>query len=283
LPVPELDNEIGSIPDPVRTILQDVDTSPTSATRIVYIDEVPKDGDAAFIKEGTLKPAVSVGWKTAYSDVKKVAETIKISNEMLEDIDFVTGEVESLARRVVETKIAQEILNGNGVDPRLKGVIMQVGGFITPAYANSVINPNTADVLMCAASQIRDLGYTGQITAYLNSSEISKMKLIKDANGNYMSFGTVLEGITIKANPDLGSGQFLIGDFSKIHVRIKKDLTLDWGYGTVTDSNGDVKSDWEMNFITLRCEARLAEYIKENDLKAFVYDNIATVAADIAE
>lgn len=281
LPMPELDNEIGRIVNPVRTVLQDVNVSTTSANRIAYVDELPKNGDAAFIKEGTLKPQVDFSWKSAYADVKKVAMTTKLSTEMLEDIEFVEGEVERLARETVEIKIGKEILSGDGVDPNLLGITTQVGGFITPAYSGSVSNPNTADILMVAASQIWDLGYTGRLTAYLNSSEINKMKLVKDANGNYMSFGTILENIDIKPNPDLTAGAFLIGDFSKVNVKMRKDLTLEWGYGTVEDADGKVKSDWEMNFTTLRCEARLAEYIKTNDLKAFVYDNLATVKADI--
>ena len=282
LPMPEADNEIGRIPTLERTILQDVDSRGTSSTRIVYIDELPVEGNAAFIAEGTLKPSASKTWKTAYADVKKVAVTAKVSNEMLEDIDFVEGEIEAMVEELVTVKIEQGILEGDGNGQNLKGIVPQVGGFITPVYTGSVKTPNTADVIFVVASQIRDLGYKGNLTIYLNSSEINKMRLVKDANGNYMSFGTILENITIKSNPDLDGGEFLIGDFKKIHVRFKKEIGLEWGYGTVTDEDGEVKSDWEMNFITVRCEARLAMYVKTNDIKGFVFDNIDTVKADIA-
>lgn len=282
IPMPEYDNEIGKKPHLESSILQDVDYGLTSSTSIVYVDELPKNGDAAFIEEGTLKPQVDYSWEAKTAVVKKVAMTAKLSTEMLEDIDFVTTEVESLSARVVSDKINDGVLNGDGTGANLKGITTQAGGFISTAYASSTSKPNTADAIFAAASQLRDLGYTGHITAYVSSSELNKMRLVKNENGDYMSYGTLLEGITPKPEPNLPAGKMLVGDFTKLKVRAKKEMVLDWGYGTVEDSEGKVKSDWEMNFITLVCEARVTTYTKTNDLNAFVYDDIAVVKAAIA-
>jgi HK97 family phage major capsid protein len=284
IPMPSFDSEIGRVPIPERTILQDVSVQVTDTPAIVYADNLPHSGDAAFIKEGQLKPQVSFKVQAKRSEAKKVADTIKISNEMLEDIDWLTGEVEELARRLVNEKIAENILSGNGADPNLLGITNQVGGYVTPEFSGQVENANIYDVLLAVATQIWGLGYKGRLLVHMNSFEIAKMKMIKDKNANYMSAGNILENIDIVPDPDLDSGEFIIGDFNRVKVHVFKELTLEWGYGIIKDPDtNDVLSDWEANFITLRCEARLGMYIKENDKAAFVHDNIATVLADITK
>jgi HK97 family phage major capsid protein len=284
IPMPEFDSEIGREPLPERTILQDVSVRTTDTPSVVYADMLPHNGDAAFIKEGQLKPQVDFKVQAKRTDAKKVADTIKISTEMLDDIDWMASEAEELARRLVNEKIAENILKGNGTDPNLLGITNQVGGYVSPEFSGLIDNANVYDALLAAASQIWGLGYKGRLLVHMNSFEIAKMKMIKDKNANYMTSGNLLENIDIVADPDLASGEFIIGDFKKVKVFVRKELTLEWGYGILTDPDtSTVMSDWEANFITLRCEARLGMYIKENDKAAFVHDNIATVLADITK
>jgi len=78
--------------------------------------------------------------------------------------------------------------------------------------------------------------------------------------------GTTFMGIPIYRTKSVAAGYFLVGDFSKYHVRNAGPVTVEMGY----DSD-----DFTKNFVTIRAEQRIACYIKANDVESFVHTTFA--------
>jgi hypothetical protein len=285
IPMPALDAQIAKPATPTRTVLQDVNLGSTGSTRIVYVDKSPRNGVAMFIGEGTLKPAIDFTYTPSMAEVVKIAVTTKVSNEMLDDISFIESEIRNDLYEEVMLQISRELITHQTANAAASGKLATLTGigtaYVNAGFADKVANPNTADALYAAASQIRQLGYSGGLTAYVSQTSADLMKLNKATTGEYIGYGSAMEGIRVVGSPDLSAGQFVIGDFSKFYVRMYNNITIEVGYGNV-EIGGKVVSDWEANFVTFRAEARLASYIKTNDKLAFVVGDLDTVKADIA-
>ena len=73
----------------------------TTSARIAYVDVVSPDGAPATTAEGVAKPAIDKDDKVSVSSAIKVAGNIKISDEMLDDIPFMSAQVnDELTTRV---------------------------------------------------------------------------------------------------------------------------------------------------------------------------------------
>jgi HK97 family phage major capsid protein len=98
------------------------------------------------------------------------------------------------------------------------------------------------------------------------------MKLTKDADGNYVmppfatESGDIVNGVRVVQNTKIPVGYFLMGDFSKAHVRTYKDYSVRVGY------TGD---DFEKNLVTILGESRVHLWISDNEEAAFVYDQFS--------
>ena len=61
--------------------------------------------------------------------------------------------------------------------------------------------------------------------------------------------------------------KYIIGDFSRINVKMREGLNLSVGLD---------KDDFTRNMVTILAEARLVQYVKENQKRAFVVGDIPT-------
>ena len=75
-----------------------------------------------------------------------------------------------------------------------------------------------------------------------------------------------LDGVPIVETTLVDAGQYLIGDFTKAHIRTKSGVSIDVGY------TGD---NFIKNFKTIRAEWRGVVYVKNNDRTAFVKGSFA--------
>ena len=64
---------------------------PTSQAAYAYTEVVPKDGDYAFVAEGTVKPQIDFKWETNYAKPKKIAAWIHLTEEAVADVKGLEG------------------------------------------------------------------------------------------------------------------------------------------------------------------------------------------------
>ena len=274
-------NSIIPKPEKIPFVQNFTNNAPTGLVSIPWIDEVNQEGDAAFIGEGVVKPLIEVEYEIRYSQAKKVAGKIKVSEEALTDIPFMQAEITRKLRQRHDLALQEGILNGDGSNANLLGITEYAAAFAAGGLAASIDRPQNYDAIIAAIHQIivtSDSNYMPN-AVFVHPTDATIMKLTKDEDGNYIlppfttNSGQVIDNVQVVQNTKIPVGFFLIGDFSKSNVRTYVNFSIRIGY------TGD---DFERNLVTILGESRVHHYISENEKIAFVYDEFDTVKEAIA-
>lgn len=253
-------------------------SSNTTKSRIVWAEKYNPQGNATFLGEGGVKQLISFEIRTLESYAKKVADKIKVSTEMLEDVDFIAAEIENELKYKVDMAVDASLLAGAGdgtnatVD--MKGLTSYVGGYVLTTVL--VKTPNNQDAIRAVIAQIVSLNFTPD-SLFLNPIDAANMDLIKDANGRPIAKeykddnGRIFRLLPIETN-QMPVGNFLIGDMTRFKIRNYKPFAISYGW---------VNDDFERNLVTILGERRLHSYVAANDIGAFVYGTFATVKTAI--
>lgn len=230
-------------------------------------------GVAGTVAEGASKPQTDFDIVEATAKVEKIAVWIKVSKEALADIKFLQAEINTELRELVELKLDEQILSGDGTSPNLKGILPVVPTFAAVStMALLVPTPNRFDVIMAAVAQIAAANFTAD-SVVLNPADFFALQLTKDANGGYImppfssANGLTIAGLRVVSNNGVAAGTFLVGDFKKASLAIREDVNIQVGY---------VNDDFTKNLVTILAEMRAVLYIKTNWLNAFVKGSFST-------
>jgi hypothetical protein len=106
-----------------------------SGNSIIYMRESAVTNAAATVAEGGLKPASDINYAQVTETFKKIANTLKISDEMLQDVPYVQSQVNGRLVFFVQQKEEQQLLSGAGTGSELTGLLNRSG--LTAAQAKS--------------------------------------------------------------------------------------------------------------------------------------------------
>lgn len=261
-----------------RPFLEDyANTSNTSSSRIVWAEKYNPLGQADFIGEGQVKPLISFEIRTLESYAKKVADKIKVSTEMIDDIDFIAQEIENELKYQVDIAVDDALLNGAGTgivsDTDLKGLDAYAGGYVLTTIKTD--NPNNFDAIRAGVAQINSLNFNAD-TVFINTIDAANMDLTKDLQGHPLAMEYRKDGKLFRLNPvetnQIPVGYVLIGDMSRFKVRNYKPFSISYGW---------VNDDFEKNLFTVIGERRLHVFVASNDTGAFIYDTFANIKTAI--
>lgn len=250
------------------------DNGNTNQVSLPWVDEVGQEGDAAFIGEGVVKPLFDIDYEIRYSNAKKVAGKVKVSEEAMTDIPFLASEIDRKLRQRHDLAKQDGILNGDGTGANLLGITPVAAAFAAGGLAAAIDNAQNYDVLVSTFNQIlvtSDSNYIPNVV-FVHPTDATLMKLTKNANGDYLmppfatTSGEIVNNVRVVQNTKIPLGYFLMGDFGKSHVRDYVEFSVRIGY---------VNDDFEKNLVTLLGESRVHHYISENEKKAFVYDQFS--------
>lgn len=256
-------------------ILQLVSVGTINSNLWQWVQQVNADGDAAMTAEGTKKAQIDFDLALAEASVKKVTAFVKVSKEMLDDIDLIEAEINEELKEVINLKIDAQLLSGDGTGQNLTGILENATAFAAGSFALAVDEANNADVLRVAINQIRVAQFMPNYIL-MHPSDVTAMELEKASDGHYIlppfrsTDGTIVKGLPVIENTGMTEGDFLVGDFTKSAVRFKEGLTFDIGYEN---------DDFTKNFVTILAEARLVHRVKSNHYKAFVTGTFSTAKA----
>jgi hypothetical protein len=259
-------------------IEQYANSSSTNSARIVWAEKYNPQGNAAFIAEGAVKPLISFEIRTIESYAKKVADKIKVSTEMLDDVDFMAAEIEKELKYQVDIKVDAELLTGAGDGTSsattLKGLDAHVGGYTLTTIATT--DPNNYDAIRAARAQVVSMNFDANIV-FINPIDGANMDLVKDANGRplameYKDANGKVYRLTVVETNQIPVGSMLLGDITRFKIRNYKPFAVYYGW---------VNDDFEKNLVTIIGERRLHAYVASNDVGAFVYDTFANIKTAI--
>jgi len=275
IPVEQRESGINDIAKRKTFIRELVNNGTATSSVISWVEKQNQEGSAGSTAEGTLKNQIDFDLVVVSENVKKITAFIKVSTEMLGDIDFMKSEIEKELMSELALDIDDQILNGNNVGQNLNGIIPQATAWAAGAFALTVQEANLVDVLTVAANQIEVANHEANAHV-VHPTDLTTLRLLKDngaSGGQYVSrlldvSGTLtLDGIRVVSNTGITQDNFLTMDGSKDTVFSKGEMTIQIGL----DSD-----DFTKNFRTILVEWRGLNRIKGNDKTAFVTGVIST-------
>lgn len=157
-----------------------------SSNAITYFTEGAIEGAFTTVAEGAQKPQLSAtGWTPVTESLKKIAGWITLSDEMLEDADFVVSEIN--ARLMYElAKFEQtQLLDGDGLTTNVLGLLRRNGVQTETATDNT----DNADAIFRALTKVQTATGLSADGIVINPADYQKLRLSKDANGQYFAGG----------------------------------------------------------------------------------------------
>ena len=259
------------------SLIKYVNYAQTSNRLIIWVEKTNPDGNAGWIAEGAVKPLIDFEYKTVTSAIKKVADKIKVSTEMLDDVDNIAGDINNELKYKVDMLVVAAILAGTGLNDEPEGITHWASLFVTTTLATT--SPNNKDAILAAAAQIRSLFFEPDY-AFINTIDGANMEMEKTDQGLYIlppftsANGQTIAGLTIVQTSSIPVGHVLVGDMKKMKVREKGNFVVTVGW---------VADDFEKNLVTMIGERRMHMFIADNDSGAFIYDTLANIKSAITQ
>jgi len=265
----------------VPKLRQIVNVGSTVSKFVTYIQQTLQSS-ASFIGEAGTKLEGELKYSEVSKEVKKVAGLIKVSKEMLEDLNFVRNEINTDLLATLEDQIENGILNGTGAGANLEGLMTVAPTFAAGSFALSVPTPNIMDVIRVTVANIQAAKFM-PTHVVMNPVDVAKMQLTKTTTGEYtyplfyvdnMTGEPKIAELTVVSTTWMTAGSFLIGDMTKSNIRMRENMNISVGY---------VNDDFQRNMVSILAEARLVHYVKANDVNAFCKGVFATAITAITK
>jgi HK97 family phage major capsid protein len=227
-------------------------TGQTTANTIRFVQEDTFTNAATTVAEGATKPEAS--WDTSEVDsaVRKIAVTSKVTDELFADFPMIRDYIDNRMRYMVGLTEDDQLLNGNGTPPNLRG-ILNTSGIQTQALGADT----RPDAVYKAMVKVRFTGFFEPDGAVFNPTDWQNIRLLRDANGQYI-WGAPSDagveriwGLPVVQTPTIAAGTALVGAFQLgAQVWYREGLRVE-----STNSNED---DFKKNLIAIRAEQREA-------------------------
>lgn len=231
---------------------------------IAYVDwdEATTVKAAAMVAEGAAFPESTATFKGYTLALRKVGDTLPVSEEFLEDEVMAASELGLFLETNVEDKIDSQIVIGDNTGENLKGLVSSVPAY-TPV-ASGITDANIYDLIAKVSESITSTGgakYKPDFVA-MNIADINKLKLKKDTTNNYVfDFNDPRIGaLNIIEDNNVVANTLYLGDsrFARIYEM-----------GGVVLSKGTVGTQYTEDMMTIKARKRLAFLIREADKTGF--------------
>lgn len=272
----DLDTAVDRVVRRRSGILDSVARGSTSSKFITYVQQTGSADAMKWVAEAGSKVEQEPAWEEVTEEVKKIAGYVKISKEMLDDLSFIRSEINLDLMEGLRDEIEETLLNGTG-GVQINGLLspgMALPTFNPGSFALSVPNANITDLIRVIKAQIQSASQD-PTHAIMHPQDIAALQLTKGTDNTY-TYPMYLPngeevmsvaGIKIISSTYIAQGTMLVGDMSKVNVKFRENMNMSVGLD---------RDDFTRNMITILVEARLVQYVKNNQKTAFVVSDIAT-------
>lgn len=231
---------------------------------ISYLVEGAMEGDFATVAEGAAKPQIHFVNPSQVTDaLKKIAGFIKLTDEFLEDADFLASEINNrLLYRLAYTQ-EQQLLNGNGTGQNILGILNR-SGLQTETASGPTDNE---DALFRAITKVETNSGLPVDGIVIHPTDYQLIRLRKDGNNQYYGGGPFsgqygvggvpmqppLWGQRTVVTPAIAAGKVLVGSFQMAATAYNKA-----GRGVRVEAATQHSTDFTDNLVTIRAEVRRA-------------------------
>ena len=219
-------------------------------------------------------------WKQTTLQQKKVRDFVHVCLDMIDDYDFVEGEINDLISYGVANQVDSQLLLGDGTGANLNGVASYASTFnaaltgadYSAATGTPIQAPNVGDLICVVGAQIEFLGQDNKFmpnVAWVNPKTIKLLKLTKDQNDQYLlpniltANGTEINEIMLVSNPLVPENEMYVGDTTKAVIYQAKAATVAMSF-----ENND---NFETETVTVKGYERLNLWVSTNNSNAFMH------------
>lgn len=246
--------------------------------QISYTEELTRSDAAALKAEGSQYAQSGATWITKVLPFYDFGHYVKLTRESMEDTEYVMQEANDLLSNGLLRAIEALLFSGGGTTT-VEGVYTAAQTFARPLGAKSITNASMRDVLLAAqlyvakgynAVAANDTGKTGYSAnlAIIGKSSKYNLSTEKDEIGRPLIDNIEAwrpGGMSVMESEDVtetaASQTFVVGDFNKAMLFLKRNLVIETGY----DGN-----DFTYGMITMRASLRGNLLIKAKEKYAFV-------------
>lgn len=235
------------------------------AGKVVYHDwdEATTVRAAAMVAEGAQFPESTAKFAKYSIDLKKIGDTLPVSEEFGEDEASAAAELEMFLDTNVNSVIDNQIAVGAGTGQNLTGLTTSAP--VYTAVASGIADANIKDLarkMRTTITKNRGSKYKPNFVA-ANSDVIDQYILKKDANNNYMfdSETGMIAGLMVVEDNNLPDNTLVVGDSRFGTIYEKGGLTLSKVY---------VNAQAIEDMVTLKARKRMLFLIRNVDKTAFL-------------
>lgn len=236
--------------------------------RYIDWDQATIQRAAATITEGGVFPESTAAFETYTTKLKKIGDTLPWTDEFEYDDNFLMQEIREFIRINVRLEKADQLINGDGTGNNLDGIINSSPTYVPTAQA--IADASIYDLVVDVKRSIRqDRGskYMPNF-ALMNSVDIQKYKLKKDANNNYVmppfvsADGMVIDSVVVIEDNNVTANQMVMGDINYARMYQAQENGIEVGY---------INTDFTQGIKRMRLYERCLFLIREVDKTGFLH------------
>ena len=249
--------------------------------RLTWVERSARTAGAAARDEGAIMGNSDFTYISRSTDVQNISTYVKTTNESLEYWDQLLSEIRLELVPMLQRKLDDYLLTGNGTPPQLAGITTLVNAYTYTGLNTTVPEPTVGDAVYAGLTQVLVNKYNPN-GILMHPTDVAKMMLTKDKNLNSASAifidlngNPMIGGIPVKINTGITAGYVLLGDFTKASVWFRKGIDI-----RIWDQNED---DPIYNNKTITADMACAFKVPQVHYDAFVYDEIADIITAITK
>src|SRR6185369_7328153 len=151
-----------------------------SVNSLRYVVEGTATSGAAGVAEGGSKPQSTLGLTTTDEPIKKIATSLKISDEMIEDAPAVQSYINGRLVLFVRIEEERQLLRGTSGGNEVQGILTSRN---VPVYAGGTAQGNKAEQLFKGMNGMRGSAFLEPEWVIINPTDWQDIRLLKDNSG----------------------------------------------------------------------------------------------------
>jgi len=270
----QIDFEVERQTRVIPTVASRMGSGTLTGTGITYTAEEAKQGSVTSVAEGTKGSKVTYAFKQYRDGISKVQGMTDLTEEMLDDLDYIAGEVDGLLADDVEIEEERQILDGDGTGSNLLGLSRRTGVLAVASADKS----DNASAIHRAKTQVNIASNRDADTIAIHPTDFEALKLEKDSDGRWIAggpfasaLGAQVWGMDAIVTTAATLGKPLVGAFATAKVYRKGGVAV-----AASAENGE---NFEKGIVTLKASKRLALQVKKPSAFAIVTLSSAAPAA----
>jgi HK97 family phage major capsid protein len=153
----------------------------TSQAAIAYMEETTTTNAAAETAESGSKPEAALAFTEKTSSVRKIAVSLPVTDESLEDIPFIESYLDTRLSLFVQQREDSQLLVGNGTAPNLRGLI-NVSGIGSQARGTDA----SQDAIFKAGTVVQVNSFLDPTGVVIHPTNWQTIRLMTTADGIYL-------------------------------------------------------------------------------------------------